>query len=102
MATETLNHDFIAVLQIWIATCKIPEVVDAPSKAIALVERKLDRQWQELFSELPVRPERIAVARHIVLAALRGLALRNLYRKGQAPAGDEIAMLKSMVTAELS
>ena len=96
------SRHFIAVLQIWIATCKIPEVVDATSKAIALMERRLDRRWQALFAELPVPPGRIAVARHIVLATLRGLALRNLYRKGQAPVGEEIAMLKAMVTAAFS
>jgi AcrR family transcriptional regulator len=93
---------FIAVVQIWLATRHIPEVLKITSKKIALFEREMDRQWQNFFSELPAPPAKIAVVRHIVLAALRGLALRTLYRKGRASWTEEIAMLKSMVITALS
>ncbi len=93
---------FIAVVQIWLATRHIPKIIEITSKKIALYERELDREWQGLFSELPTPPTKIAVVRHIVLAALRGLALRTLYRKGRASWSGEIAMLKSMVITALS
>lgn len=42
------------------------------------------------------------MTRHLVLAALRGLALRALYRKGRATWNQEITALKKMVVAALS
>jgi AcrR family transcriptional regulator len=93
---------FIAVVQVWLATRNTPDVVEKTGKKIAQFERELDSRWQELFSDLKVPPEQIAVTRHIVLAALRGLALRTLYRKGRATWTKEIAALKKMVIAALS
>jgi AcrR family transcriptional regulator len=93
---------FIAVVQVWLATRNTPEIVNSTSKKIAQFERELDRRWQDLFSDIRVRPEQIAVTRHIVLATLRGLALRALYRKGRATWAKEIAALKKMAVAALS
>jgi AcrR family transcriptional regulator len=93
---------FIAVVQIWLATRNTPEIVSSTGKQIAQFERELDRRWQDLFSDIRVPPERIAVTRHIVLAALRGLALRALYRKGRATWTNEISALKKMVVVALS
>lgn len=99
---QVRSPHFVAVVQIWLATHHIPEISEISSKKIAQFERELDRQWQELFSELPTPPAKIAVVRHIVLAALRGLALRALYRKGRSPWTEEVAMLKSMVITAFS
>lgn len=93
---------FIAVVQVWLATRNTPEVVEKTGKKIAQFERELDAQWQDLFSDLKAPPEQIAVTRHIVLAALRGLALRTLYRKGRATWTKEIAALKKMALTALS
>jgi len=93
---------FIAVVQVWLATRNTPEVVHVTGKKIAQFERDLDLSWQNLFSDIKVPPEQIAVTRHIVLAALRGLALRALYRKGRATWTREIAALKKMAVAALS
>lgn len=93
---------FIAVVQVWLATRNIPDVVQITGKKIAHFERELDQRWQELFSDINVSPQQIAVTRHIVLAALRGLALRALYRKGRATWNQEIAALKKMVAAAFS
>lgn len=93
---------FIAVVQIWLATRNIPDVVHVTGEKIAQFEHALDRRWQVLFSDIKVAPQEIAVTRHIVLAALRGLALRALYRKRRATWTREIAALKKMVVAAFS
>jgi AcrR family transcriptional regulator len=93
---------FIAVVQVWLATRNTPEVVHVTGKKIAQFERELDQRWQDLFSDIKVPPEQIAVTRHLVLAALRGLALRTLYRKGRATWTKEITALKKMVITALS
>ena len=93
---------FIAVVEIWLATRNVPEVVRVTSKKITAFERALDQRWQELFSDIKAPADKIAVTRHIVLAALRGLALRTLYRKGRASWTEEIAALKKMVITALS
>jgi AcrR family transcriptional regulator len=93
---------FVAVVQIWLATRHDREVVRVTGRKIALLESELDRQWLDLFSDIRVPAERSAVIRHLVLATLRGLALRTLYRKERASWVKEIAALKSMVTAALA
>jgi AcrR family transcriptional regulator len=93
---------FIAVVQIWLATRNVPEVIHVTSRKIALFEREMDRRWQMLFSETKLPPANVALIRHIVLATLRGLALRTLYRKGRASGTAEIAMLKSIVATALT
>ena len=93
---------FIAVVQIWLATRNIPDVVHITSRKIALFEREMDRRWQKLFPETKMSPAKVALIRHIVLATLRGLALRALYRRGRASWSDDIEMLKSIVATALT
>lgn len=93
---------FIAVVQVWLATRNTPDIIHVTGNKIAQFERDLDRRWQVLFSDIKVPPDKIAVTRHIVLAALRGLALRALYRKGRATWTSEIAALKKIVIATFS
>lgn len=93
---------FIAVVQIWLATRKVPEVVRVTGKKIAVFESEMDKRWQNLFFETKLSPASVALLRHIVLAALRGLALRTLYRRGRASWADEITMLKSLITTALT
>lgn len=96
------SSHFVAVVQIWLATRNVPEVIQLINKSVSLFEREMDAVWQRSFSQTGIPSEKIAVIRHIVLAALRGLALRALYRKGRASWIEEIAMLKSMVKDAMS
>ena len=56
----------------------------------------------DLFGDVNLPTRQIAMVRHVVLATLRGLSLRNTYRQERSANSDEIEMLKAMVTAALS
>jgi Ca2+-transporting ATPase len=63
---------------------------------------ELDKKWLRLFDDVRLPTKQISMVRHVVLATLRGLSLRNIYRQEQAANAAEIEMLKSMVTAALT
>ena len=66
------------------------------------IEDELDKKWLRLFDDVRLPSKQISMVRHVVLATLRGLSLRNIYRQEQAANAAEIEMLKSMVTAALT
>jgi AcrR family transcriptional regulator len=92
---------FLAVVQIWLTMQHNPAIRPTIAKEIRFIEQKLDAEWQMLFKEAAVPPERVASIRHLVLAMLRGLALRKLYFTGRAGYAKEIATLKEVVVAAL-
>lgn len=92
---------FLAVVQIWLTMQHNPAIRPTIAKEIKRIEQKLDAEWQMLFKEAAVSPERVASIRHLVLAMLRGLALRKLYFSGRSGYAKEIATLKEVVVAAL-
>lgn len=92
---------FLAVVQIWLTMHDNPTIRVTIAKEIKRIEQKLDAEWQMLFKEAAVPPDRVASIRHLVLAMLRGLALRKLYFTGRSGYAKEIATLKEVVVAAL-
>lgn len=92
---------FLAVVQIWLTMQHNPAIRPTIAKEIKLIEQRLDAEWQMLFKEAAVPPERVASIRHLVLAMLRGLALRKLYFTGRSGYAKEVATLKEVVVAAM-
>jgi two-component system phosphate regulon sensor histidine kinase PhoR len=63
---------------------------------VTLIEDELDRKWLALFGDVKLPTRQIAMVRHVVLATLRGLSLRNTYRREQSANSDEIETLKTL------
>ena len=78
------------------------KVFGAVKTKVTLIENELDRQWLALFNDVKLPTRQIKMIRHVVLATLRGLSLRNTYRQEQSANSDEIETLKAMVTTALS
>ena len=96
------SSQFVAVVQIWLAERANQQLFSTIQNSVTQVERLLDHRWVETFSDLPLSSGDISALRHVVLASLRGLALRNIYRGKKASWGKEIEILKSMVLHTLS
>jgi AcrR family transcriptional regulator len=93
---------FLAVVQTWLTMQHNPAIRPTIAKKIKLIEQKLDTEWQMLFREAAIPPAKVAAIRHVVLATLRGLALRKLYFTGRSGWADEIPTLKQIVVDALS
>jgi AcrR family transcriptional regulator len=91
------SAQFVAVIQIWLAERANQQLFPTIQKSVSLVEEQLDRRWVETFSDLPLSSADLSALRHVVLASLRGLALRNIYRGRQATWAREIEIVKAMV-----
>jgi hypothetical protein len=66
------------------------------------VERKLDKAWVRLFPDVVLSEREIVLTRHVVLATLRGLSLRNTYRREQSASSEEIEILKDVIVRKLT
>jgi AcrR family transcriptional regulator len=93
---------FRAVAQIWLAMRSDTDILADIKAKVARIERELDRQWLAMFSDIELPSEQIALVRHIALATLRGLSLRNIYRQEQSASAKEIEMLKAMIATTLT
>jgi len=93
---------FLAVVQIWLTMRHTRAIRPTIAKKIRLIEQMLDTEWQMLFREVAVPPATVVAIRHLVLATLRGLALRKLYFIGPSAWTDEITTLKQIVVSALS
>jgi len=93
---------FKAVVQIWLAMQADKKIFGAVRTKVTLIEDELDKKWLALFRDVKLPTRQIAMVRHVVLATLRGLSLRNTYRREQSANSDEIETLKAMVVAALS
>lgn len=93
---------FRAVVQVWLAMQSDKAIFGAVRAKVTHIEDELDKKWLRLFDDVRLPTKQISMVRHVVLATLRGLSLRNIYRQEQAANAAEIEMLKSMVTAALT
>jgi len=91
------SRNFIAAIQLQLGTMHDAELHDRIREILQKTETALDRQWIALFSDRDISPERAVAARHVALAAMRGLALRQIFRKSPQNWDREIAMLQNLV-----
>lgn len=88
----------IAVFHIWLGARSDPELQPILSRTMVQFEQEVDRQWQEIFADRHLSPERIVTARRVSLAALRGFAI---YLKNRTSWRGELSLLKEMLVAIL-
>jgi AcrR family transcriptional regulator len=99
----TLNsQQFRAAMQIWLSMRSNKELFGKVSDEVAKIERHLDGYWFKLFAGSGLPRNKIATLRHIVFSALRGLAIRNLYRKDVVPWRAELNLLKKLTVQSLA
>jgi AcrR family transcriptional regulator len=96
------GRHFLAVMQIWLGMQSDSGTYRQLLNRVHWFEVELDRQWAEIFADSPLAPAQIAAARHIVLATMRGLALRMSYTKDSSRSSVEIALLQRMLVAVLT
>jgi AcrR family transcriptional regulator len=93
---------FKAVVQIWLAMQSDKKVFGATKAKVAHIESELDKKWLRLFADVHLPTKQITMARHVALATLRGLSLRNTYTQEASASAPEIETLKAMVTVALT
>lgn len=91
------SRDYIAALQIQLGTVHDAELYPQVYKVLRRAETELDSRWVELFSGQGIAPARIVAARHVALATLRGLAVRQSHRKHRDGWAAERALLGEML-----
>ena len=92
---------FLAVIHIWLSLKHRPGMRPAIARKVKQIEVQLDTEWQDLFVNSDVEAPRVSATRRLVLATLRGLALRKLYFSGTAEWTDEIDTLKRLALMSL-
>jgi AcrR family transcriptional regulator len=90
------SRHFVAALQIQLGTVTDPKLSPRVVKIMIQIEEDLDNRWIELFADDEILPARIKAVRHVVQAALRGLATKQIYRQRQDNSKQEREVLVSM------
>jgi AcrR family transcriptional regulator len=96
------SRHFIAVIQVLLGVRNDPAVYRNLLDKMQWFESELDRKWVDLFRDLAVPTARLAVARHVVLATLRGLAIRMVYRMDNTRWAAERELLKEILAYALA
>jgi AcrR family transcriptional regulator len=91
------SQHFRAVIQIWLGTQGQPRAYRGILDRIRWFEQELDRQWLVLFADAKVDQSKLAPARHVALATMRGLALRAIYSNARDHAQQEIEVFRRML-----
>jgi AcrR family transcriptional regulator len=91
------SRHFVAAIQIQLGTVTDPLLSPRVLKIMIRIESDLDKQWVELFADDGIARDRIVAARHVVQAALRGLAIKQIYRKRRGKSEAERALLLEML-----
>lgn len=89
----------LAVFHLWLGVRSDPDLQPVLEMTMQRFERVLDRQWREIFADRHLPAARIAAARHVTLASLRGFAIYRLDRRRWRA---ELSLLKEMLVAILS
>jgi hypothetical protein len=89
-------------MQIWLGMQSDSGTYRQLLNRIHWFEVELDRQWAEIFADSRLASSQIAAARHLVLATMRGLALRMSYTKDSGRSSEEIALLQRMLVVTLT
>ena len=89
----------MAVFHLWLGARNDPELQPILSKTMRQFEQEMDRRWRDIFAARNLPGQRIATARRVTLAALRGFAT---YLNDRAQWRKELSLLKEMLVAILS
>jgi AcrR family transcriptional regulator len=95
------NSQYIAVMFIWLGFLNNKKLYSQLARRMKYFEQQFDREWQGRFRQTGVPNKRIAATRHIAISALRGFAIRSIYRRKASDWADEIEMLKRMILASM-
>lgn len=93
---------YVAVVLVWFGFRSNRKVYPKLALRMNAFERRFDREWQALFRDTGLARKKIAAVRHIAISALRGFAIRSVYRKRSDGWTHELAMLKKMITSLLA
>jgi hypothetical protein len=95
------SPNYLVVIQILLATQENEPLYSKIYARLSDFENTLDQLWVRLFEGSGIDPRRVTMARHIAMAAYRGLALRMLYRGDRTRWSAELRMLKGMIIQAL-
>ncbi len=96
------NPRFTALIQIGLATRNSPEIGPKLRATMDRIERELDERWLLLFGDSRQPAARMVAMRHLVLATLRGLAVRGLMAQRPRDWRLELQLLKGLILTALT
>jgi AcrR family transcriptional regulator len=88
---------FMAVLHVFVGARSEPGVYKQLRNHISGIYRVNDRVWHAAFSDVDMPPERLAAARKVVLATLRGLAVGKFLGISSGNERAELKLLREVV-----
>jgi AcrR family transcriptional regulator len=88
---------FMAVLHVFIGARSEPGVYKHLRNHMADIYRVNDRVWHAAFSDVDMPPKRLAAARKVVLANLRGLAVGKFLGISSGDERAELKLLRELV-----
>jgi|1185.fasta_scaffold479225_2 AcrR family transcriptional regulator len=95
------GEHFLAVVQIMLEARHDPALYAKMFERMKGYEAELDRHWVRMFQGCGIGPQRIKVARHLAIAALRGLSVRMVYRQDRTRWSAELRLLKELIAEAL-
>lgn len=90
---------YVAVVLVWFGFRTNKKLYRQLAIKMNLFERRLDREWQAIFRDTGLSRSQVAAARHIVVSALRGFAIRTVYRRQTDGWQTELSMLKQLIVS---
>jgi AcrR family transcriptional regulator len=96
------GRHYIAAVQIQLGTMNDARLFALIARAIQQTEKALDRSWTAAFADLPLPKDRLTAARYVMLAAIRGMVIRQRHPRKKASWEQERALLIEMVSAALA
>jgi AcrR family transcriptional regulator len=96
------NRQYVAVVLVGFWFRSNPKIYPKLASRMKEFERRFDREWHVLFEDTGLPRRKIAAARHIAISALRGFAVRSVYRNRRDDWGEELLVLKQMIARHLS
>lgn len=91
------GRHYLAAVQIELGTMNSPDLFALISDAVQKTEKDLDRGWTDAFADVSLPEDRLKAVRHITLAAIRGMAIRQTHRLKKSRLERERAVLVEMV-----
>jgi AcrR family transcriptional regulator len=91
------SPDFTAAVQVHVGTLHDTKLYPQVSRVLKHAQSTLDRQWVQIFSDLRIPADRLIVARHVALSAMRGMAIKLIDKRANNSIQKEIAMLLDML-----
>jgi AcrR family transcriptional regulator len=91
------SRDFAAAVQVHVGTLHDTKLYPQVSRVLKHAQSTLDRQWVQIFSDLKIPADRLIMARHVALSAMRGMAIKLIDKRANNSLQKELAMLLDML-----